>query len=290
MYRTPKRPTAWVKEGPRTPETSRPAWRSMVIRCAPAGGHSATLKRVRMTSGFRGPLRAVLAGGRWSASRGRRAVAGLPPICAAGPVLAGVCCATGLMGVAWADRATLSCFLFWCTVAIVVSAIASKGISWLRNEVRQGRRLGQYTIGEKIGAGGMGVVYKAHHVLLRRPAAIKLLRRDLAGKQDLARFEREAQLTSRLTHPNTIVIYDYGHTPDGLCFYAMEYVPGLNLADLVRLYGPQPPERVIHILKQVCGSLTEAHGIGLIHRDIKAANVILCERGGAHDVVKVLDF
>jgi len=152
------------------------------------------------------------------------------------------------------------------------------------------KQLGQYTLEEKIGEGGMGVVYRARHALLRRDTAVKLLVPELAGAVAVARFEREVRLTCRLTHPNTIQVYDYGHTPDGIFYYAMEYLRGVNLHELVARYGLLPESRVIHILTQVCDSLTEAHALGLIHRDIKPGNIFLCRRGGVPDCVKVLDF
>ena len=170
------------------------------------------------------------------------------------------------------------------------SALSSRRIYSLQREVERAERLGQYTLEDKIGEGGMGAVYRARHAFLRRPTAIKLIRADLVDSETLARFEREVQLTGQLTHPNTIAIYDYGRTPEGTFYYAMEYLPGLPLDQVIRGDGAQPERRVVHLVKQICASLAEAHRTGLVHRDVKPANVVLCERGGIYDVVKVLDF
>jgi eukaryotic-like serine/threonine-protein kinase len=159
-----------------------------------------------------------------------------------------------------------------------------------RKSALAARRLGQYVLVQEIGRGANGMVYRARHSLLRRPVAIKLLSPDMTNDDNTARFEHEVQMTSQLTHPNTVAIYDYGHTPEGIFYYAMEYLGGIDLDQLVRQFGAQPEGRVIHILRQVCGSLSEAHRIGLIHRDIKPANIILTRRGGVCDLVKVLDF
>ena len=173
---------------------------------------------------------------------------------------------------------------------LFASRVISRQQSKLRQAAVDARQLGQYSLEERLGAGGMGEVYKGHHAMLRRPTAIKLMHPDRTSDESIARFEREVQLTSQLTHPNTISIYDYGRTPEGVFFYAMEYINGISLDELIVEDGPQSAGRVIHILSQVCGSLAEASEFGVVHRDIKPANIMLTSRGAVDDVVKVLDF
>ena len=181
--------------------------------------------------------------------------------------------------------------LIAASIAIYLySQYAARLTQEARKSALEAKQLGQYTLETKLGEGGMGVVYRARHALLHRPTAVKFLDVEKTNPQTIARFEREVQLTSRLNHPNTIAIYDYGRTAEGIFYYAMEYLDGIDLEDLVNRYGPQPDGRVVQILRQVCGSLHEAHSIGLIHRDIKPANIVLNQRGGMDDVVKVLDF
>jgi serine/threonine-protein kinase len=172
----------------------------------------------------------------------------------------------------------------------IMSVSAVRKIDTLQRQVSEARRLGQYTLRRKLGVGGMGEVYLAHHRLLRRPCAVKLIRPAAANPSSLVRFEREVQAMASLTHPNIVEIFDYGHTEDGTFYYVMEYVPGLSLEELVRRYGHLPPERVVYLLTQICDALREAHGVGLIHRDIKPANILVCARGNRYDVVKLLDF
>jgi eukaryotic-like serine/threonine-protein kinase len=177
------------------------------------------------------------------------------------------------------------------TVAAATVIFGAHRLESLRMEVQAARRIGQYQLMELLGAGGMGEVYRAEHVMLRRPCAIKLIRPERAGDpENLRRFEREVQATATLTNWHTVEIYDFGHAADGTFYYAMEYLPGLTLDQLVGRHGPLPPERAVHLLRQVCIALREAHSIGLIHRDIKPGNIIVGERGGFSDVAKLLDF
>ena len=164
-------------------------------------------------------------------------------------------------------------------------------INTLRVEAFEARQLGQYRLGEKLGSGGMGEVYKAEHQLMKRPCAIKIIRPEKAGdRRVLARFEREVRMTAKLSHWNNIDIYDYGRADDGTFYYVMEFLPGMNLQELVTRYGPLSPERTVFLIRQTCDALTEAHQHGLIHRDIKPANIFAAERGGHFDVAKLLDF
>lgn len=176
-------------------------------------------------------------------------------------------------------------------IAATTSVVGVGMIGGLRVAATQAQELGQYVLHEKIGEGGMGEVYLGEHQMMKRPCAIKLIRPERAGDpRILARFEREVRLTAQLSHWNNVDVYDFGRSEDGTFFYAMEYLPGLTLKELVGQHGPLPPGRVIHLLKQVCNALEEAHRLRLIHRDIKPSNIIAAERGGIYDVAKLVDF
>lgn len=178
-------------------------------------------------------------------------------------------------------------------VAVVISHVVTR----LGHQVSKARALGSYRLGELLGSGGMGQVYRATHRMLARPAAIKLIRPEMLGGADpdtaqtaVARFRREAEAAANLRSPHTVEIYDFGVTDDETIYIVMELLDGLDLESLVREQGPLPANRVIHVLRQVCDSLSEAHTYGLVHRDIKPANIHLGRVGLRHDFVKVLDF
>jgi len=178
----------------------------------------------------------------------------------------------------------------WLGGFAACATITSKVVFGLRQEIQTARRIGAYVLHEKLGEGGMGVVYRATHALLKRETAVKLVHKNHSDSLAVARFEREVVLTAKLTHPNTVAVFDYGRTPEGEFYYAMEYLEGLTLQELVERCGPLSPGRAIAILTQVCGSLEEAHRLGLVHRDIKPANIMVTCRASVADLVKVLDF
>jgi serine/threonine-protein kinase len=176
-------------------------------------------------------------------------------------------------------------------VAAVLAVFGTHVINSTRQMAFNARQFRQYRLKEKLGDGGMGEVYRAEHLLLKRPCVIKLIKEDKrTDASAIARFEREVQSTAKLTHWNSVEIFDYGHTEDGVFYYVMEYLPGMSLEELVKQHGPLPPERAVHILRQTCGALREAHHLGLIHRDVKPGNIFAAKLGGVYDVAKLLDF
>ena len=172
-------------------------------------------------------------------------------------------------------------------VAMVISSVVTR----LGQQVSREREMGSYRLGDLLGRGGMGEVYRATHRMLARPAAIKLIRSEVPDAQvATVRFRREAEAAARLRSPHTVALYDFGVTEEGRLYLVMELLEGVTLDMLVRQHGPLPPSRVIHVLRQVCDSLEEAHAAGLVHRDIKPANIHLGQVGREYDFVKVLDF
>jgi serine/threonine-protein kinase len=190
---------------------------------------------------------------------------------------------------------------FWIFVSpyigvSILSYIAARIVYRLGQDVSRAREMGSYRLVEQLGRGGMGEVWRADHRMLARPAAVKIIHQEVLGFDSstaqtvLTRFEREAQVTASLQSPHTVELYDYGTTEDGTFYYVMELLEGVDLEHLVRRFGPLPPARVVHVLSQICASLGEAHRRGLVHRDVKPANIYLCQRAFEHDFVKVLDF
>jgi serine/threonine protein kinase len=178
-------------------------------------------------------------------------------------------------------------------VAVVISTVVTK----LGQKVTKAREMGSYQLISLIGKGGMGEVWRARHRMLARDAAVKLIQPDMMGRSSgedstllQRRFEQEAKATASLGSPHTIGLYDFGVSEDGVFYYVMELLDGIDLETLVKKFGPQPPARVVYILRQVCRSLADAHKHGLIHRDIKPTNIFLCRMGNEYDYAKVLDF
>ena len=182
-------------------------------------------------------------------------------------------------------------------VCALIAVIPSKIMVRLGRHVQRARELGSYRLVELIGRGGMGEVWYATHRMLARPAAIKLIKPEILGASTdgatagiIRRFQREAEAASALQSPHTIRLYDFGQTRVGTFYFVMELLEGLDLETLVRRHGPQPPERVVYLLRQACHSLGEAHEQALVHRDVKPANIYTCRLGREYDFVKVLDF
>jgi hypothetical protein len=213
-----------------------------------------------------------------------------------GPVTTSISLATG------ATSAELSHSFFWryflltnylvCLLAWFKAAFFHQVGSKLLNA----RAMGGYKLVTRLGAGGMGEVWRAQHRMLARPSALKLIKPEILGSDPearrlaLARFEREAQATAVLTSPHTVRIFDFGCTPENSFYYSMELLDGIGLDSLVERFGPQKPSRVVFLLRQICHSLADAHALGLVHRDIKPSNIFLCRQGLDHDFVKVMDF
>jgi hypothetical protein len=175
-------------------------------------------------------------------------------------------------------------------IAVAAALYSGMSVLRLRGELGGQRKVGAYRLERIIGEGGLANVYLAHHDLLKRPCAIKLLKPARASDEMIARFEREVQSASRLSHQNVVEIYDYGRSTDGLFYYAMEYLDGINLGELVAREGPVPVVRATNILRQVCAGLAAAHAAGLVHRDIKPENLMIIQRGEGPETVKILDF
>jgi eukaryotic-like serine/threonine-protein kinase len=225
----------------------------------------------------------------------RRAVLAALASVSSVPVIIGLVLASGAVPGHLPPEQFFFGLVFPYLLIVAMAYVGARVVYNLGAEVKRARDLGSYSLEEKLGQGGMGEVWRARHRMLARPAAIKLIRRSLAGRNGVSaeavrRFEREAQVIARLRSPHTVNLFDFGIADDGAFYYAMELLDGLDADRLVRRFGPMPPERVIYLLRQVCHSLSEAQSCGLVHRDIKPANIFLCRYGEEYDFVKVLDF
>jgi eukaryotic-like serine/threonine-protein kinase len=225
----------------------------------------------------------------------RRAL--IASLIAASPGPAAVVLAATFGGAVIDRPAAIAIYYVMTTYTCGVCAYAvSRMVYGLRLRLKRAREIGSYELIDKIGEGGMGEVWRARHRLLARPAAIKLIRRELLGSSHRTReaavwrFEREARETAALRSIHTIDVYDFGITESSDFYYVMELLHGISLDRFVQRFGPMEPARVAFVLRQVCHSLGEAHARGLIHRDIKPANIFLCRLGPDDDFVKVLDF
>jgi tRNA A-37 threonylcarbamoyl transferase component Bud32 len=178
--------------------------------------------------------------------------------------------------------------LIWTSLGATVAG--GHAVWALRRQIFEARCLGRYRLVRPLASGGMGEVWLAQHATLRRQVAIKILRTDRLSEVALRRFEREVHATTELTHPNTVRVFDYGVTDDGLWYYAMELLEGQNLAQCVHTEGAMPECRAVHLVLQASGALAEAHQRGIVHRDVKPENLFLCTAGGLQDFLKVIDF
>jgi serine/threonine-protein kinase len=186
---------------------------------------------------------------------------------------------------------SMLCLAFPAVIALFAAARAIALQRRAFEAERKAEQINQYTLKQKLGEGSMGEVWLAEHRLLKRPCAVKFIRGELAAHPAIAaRFAREVQAVTALTHPNTVRVYDYGRAADGAFYFVMEYLDGPTLEELVGRTGPLPPGRVVYLLRQLCGALAEAHAAGLVHRDLKPGNVIVATVGGQRDVAKLLDF
>ena len=227
----------------------------------------------------------------------RRAVMAALASVSAVPVVIGTVVASGAAAAPVSALPFFFGLVFPYLLVVAMAYVGARVVYQLGTEVRRARELGSYRLEKKLGEGGMGEVWQARHRMLARPAAIKLIRPSTTGKagaevtrEAVRRFEREAQVIARLRSPHTVELFDFGIAADGAFYYVMELLDGIDVDRLLRRFGPTPPERAIHLLRQVCHSLSEAQSCGLVHRDIKPANIFVCQYGEEYDFVKVLDF